>query len=183
MTQAFEQCFKKLLGVEGDFSDHPSDLGGATRWGITEAVARSSGWHGPMRELPVEVAMQIARAAYWDPLCLDDIAIVSSVDIAYELFDTGYNMGPGWAIHFLQRALNALNSQQRFYFDIAVDDKSGPRTVSALEKYVQTRHDAGLIVLLKMLNCLQGERYIRLAESREKNEDFVYGWFQHRVTL
>jgi len=36
--------------------------------------------------------------------------------------------------------------------------------------------------LYKMLNALQGAYYIELAERREKDEDFIYGWFKHRVS-
>ncbi len=35
--------------------------------------------------------------------------------------------------------------------------------------------------MLKALNCTQGERYLELAEKREANESFVYGWLEERV--
>jgi len=31
------------------------------------------------------------------------------------------------------------------------------------------------------LNCLQGAFYVELAEKREKDERFVYGWLLNRV--
>jgi len=37
--------------------------------------------------------------------------------------------------------------------------------------------------LLKGLNALQGERYIELAEKRQANESFVYGWLRTRVGI
>ena len=37
--------------------------------------------------------------------------------------------------------------------------------------------------MLKALNCLQGERYIGLAEGRPANEEFVWGWIKNRVDL
>ncbi|MDQ4651164.1 putative peptidoglycan-binding domain-containing protein, partial [Klebsiella pneumoniae] len=36
-------------------------------------------------------------------------------------------------------------------------------------------------VLLRALNCSQGARYLELAEGREANEDFLYGWVKERV--
>jgi len=36
-------------------------------------------------------------------------------------------------------------------------------------------------VLLTALNCSQGARYLELAEGREKNEDFLFGWVLNRV--
>ena len=43
----------QVIAREGDYSDHPADRGGATRFGITEAVARADGYAGPMRRLPL----------------------------------------------------------------------------------------------------------------------------------
>ena len=42
---------------------------------------------------------------------------------------------------------------------------------------------AGETVLLKALNCLQGARYIELAEVRPQNESFVYGSLRERVAI
>jgi len=39
------------------------------------------------------------------------------------------------------------------------------------------------LVLCRALNCLQGAYYIELAERREKDERFVYGWLKNRVVL
>ncbi|MEN9903419.1 MAG: Bordetella virus, partial [Pseudomonadota bacterium] len=66
MTDAFDAAIADLLGIEGGFSDDPADSGGATRYGITEAVARRHGYTGPMREMPSDLARAIYRADYWD---------------------------------------------------------------------------------------------------------------------
>ena len=36
-------------------------------------------------------------------------------------------------------------------------------------------------VLVKAVEALQGERYLRLAEQRPANEAFLYGWLANRV--
>ena len=36
-----DQLVDGLIAREGGFVDHPADRGGATNWGITEAVARA----------------------------------------------------------------------------------------------------------------------------------------------
>ena len=97
----FEQAFEKLLGHEGGFVDHPSDPGGATKWGITERVARAHGYQGPMRDLPVAVARGIAKIAYWDTVRADLLPAA----VRYAVFDAAYHSGPGQAVRWLQRAL------------------------------------------------------------------------------
>jgi lysozyme family protein len=106
-----------------------------------------------------------------------------SQKVAEELLDTGVNMGIAWAGKFLQRSLNALNSQGTHYSDLSVDGLIGNSTLGALKDYLDRRGRTGEAVLMKALNCLQGTRYIELAEVRERNESFVFGWFDHRITF
>lgn len=182
MFVSFDLAFARVLGIEGDFSDDPADSGGATRFGITEQVARAHGYKGDMRELPLETAKQIYRRDYWDRLSLDAVARLS-FPIAEELFDTAVNCGQGVAGTWLQRCLNALNRQQKDYPDVVVDGVVGPRTVEALGAYLAHRKQHGEKVLLRALNALQGAHYISLAEKRAKDEAFVYGWFLNRVVI
>lgn len=176
----FERAFAATIGHEGDFSNDPADSGGATRFGITEAVARANGYFGPMRELPFDTATRIAKAQYWDALNLDAVAS-SSAPIAAELFDTAYNMGVGRAGRFLQRALNALNRRGADYPDMAVDGIVGPMTLAALRAYLARRGPEGETVLLRALNGQQCVAYLELVERREKDETFVFGWLRARV--
>lgn len=182
MPLSFDACFARVLGVEGDFSDDPSDSGGATRYGITEHVARSNGYTGDMRELPLDVAKRIYRREYWDRLSLDAVALLSS-RIAEELFDTAVNCGQGVAGTWLQRCLNVLNREQKDYADLVVDGAIGSRSVEALGAYLAHRKPHGERVLLRALNALQGAHYIVLAEKRVKDEAFVNGWFLNRVVI
>ena len=178
----FGMAFERLILKEGGYSDHRSDAGSKTKYGITEAVARAGGYAGDMRDLPLSKAKEIAKAPYWDTLRLDAIANLSPA-IAEEVFDTSYNMGIGVAGRFLQRALNVLNRGATDYPDVVVDSVVGPLTVAALESFLNRRGREGEIVLLRALNAQQGERYISIAEGRLENESFVYGWFNNRVTI
>lgn len=179
---AFEEEFAKLLGIEGGFSNNAKDAGGATRWGVTETVAREAGYKGDMKDLPVDVAQQIAKAKYWDVMRLDDVAAISR-GVAHELLDTGYNMGPGTAGRMLQRALNAFNHEGRDYPDLKLDNVLGPTTIAALRSYIAKRGKEGELVLLRCLNSLQGEKFVEICEDRQQNEAFVYGWFLNRVVI
>ncbi len=169
-----------IISLEGDFSNHPADRGGPTRWGITEAVARANGYSGDMRHFPRQAAVTIYKRNYWQRPAYDQVARLAP-RVAAELFDTGINMGTGTASGFLQRALNALNRGERDYRDILVDQKIGPQTLAALAAFIGRRGTRGEAVLQKAIESLQGARYIKLAETRPANEAFLYGWLANRV--
>jgi lysozyme family protein len=170
-----------LIEREGGFVDNPADRGGSTCFGITQAVARAQGYAGPMRLLPRSEAAAIYRRLYWERPRLDRVAM-RSARVAAELFDTGVNMGPAVAITFLQRALTALNRNARDYPDLTPDGRIGPATVGALDTFLSLRgRSSGETVLLRAIEALQGERYLRLAERRPANEAFLYGWLANRI--
>ena len=175
-----DRLIDDVIGREGGYSNHDADLGGATRWGVTEVVARAHGWRGDMRHYPREEAVAVYRRIYWLRPGFDRIAEAAPA-VATELFDTGVNMGPAVAVGFLQRALNALNRGASDFADVAVDGRIGPATIGALKRFLARRGRAGEAVLLKALEALQGERYLRLAEERPGNEAFLYGWLAGRV--
>jgi lysozyme family protein len=180
-----------LLAREGGekYTNHPSDRGGPTKWGVTAAKL------GEYRRLgraatPAEVqaltrdeAASIYRNDYW---LRPGYALIEPLSerIAEELLDTGVNMGVGVPGRWLQRALNALNRQGRDYRDIAVDNAIGNGTRDALAALIRTRGKAGAEdAVLKLLNGLQAARYLELSEKRQPNEDFMYGWLANRVGL
>ena len=171
-----------VIGREGGYSNYPADRGGPTRWGVTQAVARSHGFTGDMRSYPRDQAVAVYRRLYWVRPGFDRVA-EHAPSIAAELFDTGVNMGPAVVIGFLQRALNALNRGATDYPDIAADGAIGPHTLAALDGFLARRGAAGEGVLLKAIEALQGERYLTLAERRPANEAFLYGWLANRIGL
>lgn len=172
----------RTIGVEGGYSNHPSDRGGPTRWGITQAVARANGYFADMRYYPRERAVEVYLKRYWRQPSIDSVGLLS-MPIAEEMFDTAVNMGPSWPPLFLQKALNGLNAQGKHYADIAEDGDIGPATISALKAYLDKRGAEGEKVMLTALNVLQGERYFAITTARRKNEDFLYGWLKNRVSL
>jgi lysozyme family protein len=175
-----DELIDEVIAREGGFVDHPADRGGPTRWGVKQAVARAAGYGGDMRHYPRHAAAAIYRKRYWTEPRFDAVARRAS-RLAAELFDTGVNMGPSVAAGFLQRSLTALNRQGRDYPDIAVDGAIGPRTLAALDAFLNVRGSHGETVLVKACDALQGERYLRLAEQRPANEAFLYGWLANRI--
>ena len=134
-----------------------------------------------MRQLPRAEAIAIYRRIYWQRPRFDEVAR-RSARLAEELFDTGVNMGPAVAVTFLQRALTALNRNGRDYPDLVPDGRLGDVTLAALDAFQEARGaSGGETVLLRALEALQGERYLRLAERRPANEAFLYGWLSNRI--
>jgi lysozyme family protein len=113
---SFDNAFKALIGSEGGYSFNPADPGGETMWGVTARVARASGYAGPMRDLPLETAKQIARTKYWDTLRLDEF----DPRVAFQIFDANYN--GGLVVLWMQKASDA-----------EPDGKFGPDTVAAVK--------------------------------------------------
>ena len=176
-----DDLVEALIDREGGYVNHPADKGGPICFGITEAVARAHGYAGPMRSLPRSEAAAIYRRLYWQRPRLDEIA-KRSARLAAELFDTGVNMGPAVAVTFLQRALTALNRNGKDYPDLTPDGRVGPATMGALDTFLKVRGaNSGETVLLRALEALQGERYLRLAERRPANEAVLYGWLANRI--
>jgi lysozyme family protein len=172
-----------VLDVEGGaYTDDPADSGGPTKWGWTKKALRDMGWFGDVRDLDRATAFDLYYRRFVSNSGFEPIAALSSKILA-ELVDTAVNMGEGTAGGFLQTSLNALNDGGKIYPDIVVDGKVGANTIKALKKYLDYRNDEGEVVMLRALNCLQGARFISLAEVAPKNERFVYGWLNNRVVI
>lgn len=177
-----DDTIAQIITVEGGYSNNPADSGGATRYGVTERVARRHGYTGPMSALPRATAEAILRAEFWDALRLSEIGRLS-VSIAAELADSAVNLGPGTAAIWLQRALNVFNLRGKLYPDLKVDGAIGPVTIAALAAYLRARQMDGETVMLRTLNALQAAKYVDLAEKREKDEAHVFGWILNRVQI
>ena len=165
---------------EGGYVNNPADRGGATNYGISEAVARAQGYAGDMRALPRDEAISIYRRLYWQRPKLDAVAEIA-MDVAAKLFDIGVNMGPATAIGFLKRALNVLNRGGQDYAEITTAPIIDDATLAALRALLAKRGAEGVKVLLKAIDALQGEHYIAIAEARPADKAFVYGWLDNRI--
>lgn len=104
-AESYDAALTRLLRDEGGYTDHPSDPGGPTNFGITLADARRY-WKGnatadDVRALPQSVARKIYREHYWNALRCDELP--AGVD--YAVFDYGVNSGIGRAGKVLRRVL------------------------------------------------------------------------------
>lgn len=173
-----DEIIQRVIGIEGGFVNNPRDSGGATKYGITAAVARKHGLD--VKRLTVDQATEIYANDYWKPLQLDGVASLSPA-IAEELFDSGVNTGIHQAGEWLQRALNVLNNGGKQWADVTVDGDVGAKTLDAIDTFFRVRGQRAETVLLRALNSLQGSFYVELAERRPKDEAFSFGWLSNRV--
>src|SRR4029077_7599224 len=119
-ASSYDEALRRVLVHEGGYSNHPSDPGGPTNWGITIHDARAY-WKkeataADVRNMPVDVAKDIYRSKYWYAMCCDNLP--AGVD--YALFDYGVNSGIARAARVLQRLVGA-----------SVDGEVGPDTIAA----------------------------------------------------
>ncbi len=165
-----ESVINHIIELEGGYVNDPSDSGGETNYGVTKKVAVENGYTGDMLHMPEQVAFDIYVDKYWNSVLADCMPSL----VAQEVVDTAVNMGVNRAGKFLQRALNLLTE-----YELLVDGGIGKKTIAVLNEYMNKRNDQDTLV--KMLNSLQGAFYIELAERREKDRKYVYGWFKNRV--
>ena len=102
---SYDQALTRLLRDEGGYTDHPSDPGGPTNFGITLNDARRY-WKGnatadDVRAMPQNVARKIYRERYWNAMRCDELP--AGVD--YAMFDYGVNSGVGRSGKVLRRVL------------------------------------------------------------------------------
>lgn len=180
MPKSVDTLIDELIAREGGYVNHAADRGGPTNFGITQEVARATGFAGDMRDFPRSAAVAIYRRRYWEQPGFAAVAALAP-RLAEELFDTAVNMGPNTAAKFLQRALSVLNRNGRDYPDVIADGKIGPAVIYALRQFLAIRGKGAEAVLVKGVECLQGYRYIELAEKSPTQEAFAFGWLAHRI--
>lgn len=95
--QNYDFALNGLLKDEGGYTNHPSDPGGPTNFGITLADYRKyinkNGTAEDVKNMTVLQAKSIYKKRYWDAVDADNLP--SGVD--YAIFDYGVNSGVGRA--------------------------------------------------------------------------------------
>ena len=166
-----------LFAVEGGYTNHPSDPGGETNYGITKQVAMANGYYGPMRELPKDFAWSIYYTDYieapgYAPMEQHSPAVLE------ELVDTAVNTGTSRSSLWFQKALNSLNRGGKDYPSITTDGKIGSSTIKAYASLEKVRGKVKACeMVIKLVDAQQANHYMSLT----KMSDFTPGWVQHRI--
>jgi lysozyme family protein len=103
VASTYETALRRVLAHEGGYSNHPSDPGGPTNFGITIADYRKyvkpSATAADMKAMRLDEARAIYRAHYWNALGCDELP----AGLDYAVFDYGINSGIGRASRVLRR--------------------------------------------------------------------------------
>jgi lysozyme family protein len=106
MKSTYDVCLPLLLAHEGGYTNHPSDPGGPTKFGITifdyRKYIKPGATAADVRAMTIEEAKRIYRTRYWDAQRCDELP--AGVD--YAVFDYGVNSGIGRSGKVLRRLVN-----------------------------------------------------------------------------
>jgi lysozyme family protein len=104
-ASSYDEALRRLLVHEGGYSNHPSDPGGPTNFGITlrdyRKYLKPGATAADVRRMKLADAQAIYRSKYWDALRCDQLP--AGVD--YAVFDYGVNSGIGRSGKVLRRVL------------------------------------------------------------------------------
>jgi lysozyme family protein len=105
VAATFDGALRRLLVHEGGYSNHPSDPGGPTNFGITihdyRKYVKPDAGAADVRAMPLADAKAIYREKYWGALRCDELPL----GLDYAVFDYGVNSGVSRAARVLQRLL------------------------------------------------------------------------------
>lgn len=168
---------------EGGYVNHPNDPGGATRYGVTEKVARAEGYTGDMRNFPMHCTES-------EKVCSDDIYLRKYIEapgylplipiepaVADEMVNTTVNMGAPRPSKWFQQSLNELAGTK-----LVVDGKVGPASIAAY-KLLQSQKGKvqACVAMLDALDGRQRLEYDRLVRVNPKLSKFYKGWVNNRI--
>lgn len=172
----------ELLEKEGEeLTNHSSDRGGLTKWGLTEKKARELGYEGQMADITKDKAGIVAAYSFYFRPKFNRLADVVSTEFAFEVFEAGYLLGSRGVMKLVQRFLNVMNRQGEDWTDITVDGFVGEgETIPALKKALNRRGEA---LLLKNLRGVLYYHFFTLAENDPTQEDFFNGWVDRRINF
>ena len=121
VASTYDDALHRLLQHEGGYTNHPSDPGGPTNFGITihdyRRYLKPDATAAAVKAMRLDEARAIYRAKYWDALACN--ALPAGVD--YAVFDYGVNSGIGRAARVLQRLAG-----------VGDDGHVGPATLAAV---------------------------------------------------
>lgn len=172
----FNLAIGHVLEHEGGYVNHPSDPGGATKYGISLRYLQKRGdklgdFDGDgdidvddIRSMTVPMAKATYEAGFWVPNKLGE---VKSQMAATKIFDMCVNMGSKQAWKIAQRAVSAMGTP------LIDDGVVGPQTLQAINNL--NHFDYDLVISIREL---QRSFYTGIMKRKPKLQAFSLGWYR-----
>jgi lysozyme family protein len=133
-ASSFDEALRRLLAHEGGYSNHPSDPGGPTNYGITihdyRKYVKRDAVAADVKAMRLDEAKAIYREKYWRAQRCDELP--AGVD--YAMFDYGVHSGIGRSGKVLRRVLR-LDAASHLVTDrviAAARDRNAAKLVAAI---------------------------------------------------
>ncbi len=174
--EKFNFSISAILKHEGGYSNHPSDSGGPTNYGISFRLLKDMAIDinhddkidfDDIKEMEEKDAIAIYRKYWWDKYKYYDI---DSPIISSKIFDMSVHMGPNKSHKITQTSCTYCG-----YSQLKVDGILGYKTINALNEIYLHGRTADL------MNHIVNEQawfYENLTEKNPKLKVFLNGWLK-----
>jgi len=185
----FQEAYEKLYKYEAGYSNNPNDIGretynGISRyyhpewkgWKVIDEAKNYNDFYGYInskKDVLNVLEMEFYKEVFWNKIQGDNI---ESQEIATEIFEMAVNIGIVVSVKILQKALNYLNRNGKLYSDTEVDGKLGTNTLKIVNTFFNKDKRDDHKYLVKVINILQGCRYIEILSKNPSQEEFIRGW-------
>lgn len=159
---AFTSALEVTMAFEGGWSNHPSDRGGKTKYGVTESalgaynVRTFSGLR--VETLTRTQAADVYHVMYWREMRIANLP----GPVQGFMFD--------WSVH---AGFFAIRSMQR-HFKLKPDGVVGPRTRAAVASAIVTW---GSAYVVRALAIRRMKHLCRLVRRYREQGEFLAGWW------
>jgi len=152
----FDLVINRVLENEGDYSNDPDDIGGETKFGISQLAYSDL----DIRSLTLEDAKVIYKRDYWDRVKGDKIL---NEYVAESIFDFAVNVGVKTASKLAQKVV---------YTEI--DGVIGNKSITNINLTKQN-------VFIPSYKLEKIGYYLMIAKRRKSNEKFLIGWIKRAL--
>lgn len=164
-----DEALEYLLDAEGGWSNHPSDRGGATMYGVTQGTYNS--WR-KLKNLPKQSVRNISKLEarelydimYWRASGCDRLPW----PISYIVFDAAVNSGASRSVRWLQAGLG-----------LPQDGRVGPKTLQSAKELVESGNATKLLEILDQRVVF----LVKLIRRVPSQQDFLLGWWRRSMKV
>ena len=166
---SLDKALEYLLAEEGGWSNHPSDTGGKTMYGVTQGTydawrTKTKRPRQSVRSITKAEARELYENEYW---------LASSSDklpwpISYLCFDAAVHSGPSQGKKWVQEGLG-----------LTPDGAVGPKTLAAAAKAVSEGNAGTLLAIVDA----RATFLARLVQRKPSQADFLLGWWRRTLRV